>query len=167
MKKAYSIIILAFVLMSNSSFAAVNQAPDISLPTSGGRVQLEDLKGKVVYLDFWASWCEPCKKSFPWMHGIKQAYADQGFEVLAINLDKDRKLADEFLKVMQVNFIVAFDGEGVSASAYKLKGMPSSYLIGRDGQVYASHIGFRDKDKDDLEKAIQSLLEGRPDNQVK
>ena len=163
MKKAYTVIILAFVLMSQSSFAAVNEAPDISLPTADGQVQLEDLKGKVIYLDFWASWCEPCKKSFPWMHGIKQAYADQGFEVLAINLDKDRKLAEEFLKAMQVNFIVAFDAEGVSASAYKLKGMPSSYLIGRDGQVYASHIGFRDKDKENLEKAIQSLLDNQPE----
>ncbi len=103
----------------------------------------------------------PCRKSFPWMRDIKQSYADQGFEVIAVNLDKDRRLADEFLKAMDVNFKVAFDESGTSASSYKLQGMPSSYLIGRNGKVHASHIGFRDKDKQQLELAIQSLLKNK------
>ncbi len=89
---------------------------------------------------------------------MKQNYADQGFEIVAINLDTERKLADEFLKEIDVNFIVAFDESGQSASQYKLKGMPSSYLIGRDGKVYASHVGFRDKDKLQLEQTIKNLL---------
>ena len=93
------------------------------------------------------------------MYDIKQSYADQGFEVLAINLDKDRKLANEFLEQMKVNFLIAFDESGKSAAEYKLKGMPSSYLIGRDGKVYASHIGFREKDKAQLEQAIKALLD--------
>jgi cytochrome c biogenesis protein CcmG/thiol:disulfide interchange protein DsbE len=158
MKKTISFIIFALVLLSQSSFAAFNQAPDITLPGVEGNIQLESLRGKVVYLDFWASWCVPCKKSFPWMRDMKRRYADQGFEILAVNLDKDRKLADEFLKEMDVNFKVAFDESGKSASEYKLRGMPSSYLIGRDGKVHASHIGFRDKDKEQLEQAIKSLL---------
>lgn len=92
------------------------------------------------------------------MHDMKDIYANQGFEIVAVNLDKDRKLADAFLKVMDVNFKVAFDESGESASEYKLKGMPSSYLIGRDGKLYASHIGFRDKDKYQIEQAIKNLL---------
>jgi cytochrome c biogenesis protein CcmG/thiol:disulfide interchange protein DsbE len=158
MKKAILYILFALALLSQSSFAAFKQAPDIDLPGIDGNVRLESLKGKVVYLDFWASWCEPCKRSFPWMHDMKQTYADQGFEILAVNLDKDRKLADAFLKEMDINFAVAFDESGESASEYKLKGMPSSYLIGRDGKIYASHIGFRDKDKTQIEQAIESLL---------
>ena len=158
MKHIISFIILTSMLLSQNSFAAFNQAPDINLPGMNGNVQLESLKGKVVYLDFWASWCEPCKKSFPWMHAIKQSYADQGFEIVAVNLDKDRNLANEFLKEMDVNFKVAFDESGASASEYKLRGMPSSYLIGRDGKVYASHVGFREKDKAQLEQAILNLL---------
>lgn len=138
--------------------AATNQAPEINLPSIDSNIQLESLKGKVIYLDFWASWCLPCKKSFPWMHDIKQQYADQGFEIVAVNLDSDRKLADEFLKEMAINFIVAFDETGQTASQYKIKGMPSSYMIGRDGQVYSSHIGFREKDKQKLEQAIKNLL---------
>ena len=158
MKQIISFIIFTFVLLSHNSFAGFNQAPEINLPGVNGNVQLESLKGKVVYLDFWASWCKPCVKSFPWMNDMKQSYADKGFEILAVNLDKDRKLADEFLKNMDVNFMVAFDESGKSAAAYKLKGMPSSYLIGRDGKVYASHIGFREKDKAQLEQAIKKLL---------
>ncbi|MCK4674345.1 MAG: TlpA family protein disulfide reductase [Gammaproteobacteria bacterium] len=150
--------ILFALLLSHNSYAAFNQAPEINLPGIDGDVKLESLKGKVVYLDFWASWCKPCVKSFPWMNEMKRSYADKGFEILAVNLDKDRKLADEFLKKMDVNFKVAFDESGKSAAAYKLKGMPSSYLIGRDGKVYASHIGFREKDKAQLEQAIKELL---------
>ena len=93
------------------------------------------------------------------MNEMKQRYAEKGFEILAVNLDKDRKLADAFLKEMQVNFIVAFDESGVTASDYKIKGMPSSYLIGRNGIVHASHIGFREKDKDKLEQVIKNLLD--------
>jgi cytochrome c biogenesis protein CcmG, thiol:disulfide interchange protein DsbE len=168
MKQLISLILFFLVFLSNNGFAAVssdevanasiNQAPDIDLPGLDGNIQLDRFKGNVIYLDFWASWCLPCKKSFPWMHDIKQAYADQGFEVVAVNLDKDRELADEFLRQMDVNFQVAFDESGQSASQYKLRGMPSSYLIGRDGKVYASHIGFRDNDKEKLEQAIKNLL---------
>jgi thiol-disulfide isomerase/thioredoxin len=158
MNKFTYFILFTLLLCHNSYAAAINQAPEINLPGMDGEVDLDNLKGKVVYLDFWASWCKPCVKSFPWMNEIKRSYADQGFEVLAVNLDKDRKLADEFLNKMDVNFMVAFDESGESAAAYKLTGMPSSYLIGRDGKVYASHIGFREKDKKQLDQAIKKLL---------
>jgi thiol-disulfide isomerase/thioredoxin len=151
-------LVFAFAV-SGSASAAVVEAPAIDLPSMSGDVSLEQFRGKVVYLDFWASWCKPCKKSFPWMRDMKTAYAEQGLEVVAVNLDKDRKLADAFLKAVDVNFIVAFDASGDSAAAYKLRGMPSSYLIGRDGKLYASHIGFRDKDKSKMEQAIKRLLQ--------
>jgi thiol-disulfide isomerase/thioredoxin len=158
MKKLISTALLVLFLFSQNSIAVISQAPAISLPGINGDINLAELKGKVVYLDFWASWCKPCKASFPWLNEMKQKYTEKGFEVVAINLDKDRKLADEFLKVMDVNFMVAFDESGDSASSYNLKGMPGSYLIGRDGKLYASHIGFRLKDKAKLEQAIKQLL---------
>lgn len=89
---------------------------------------------------------------------MKAAYKDKGFEVVAVNLDKERELANAFLKKVDVNFIVAFDESGDTAAQYKLRGMPSSYLIGRDGKLYASHIGFREKDKSKMEHAIKQLL---------
>lgn len=156
-----AILTLCFVLLlvySSVSTAVVSKAPNITLPSLKGKLELSQLRGKVVYLDFWASWCEPCKKSFPWMNEMKAMYKDHGLEVVAVNLDKDRKLADAFLKTMDINFIVAFDQAGDVASKYKIPGMPSSYLIGRDGTLYASHIGFRQKDKARMEAAIQKLL---------
>lgn len=158
MKRIISLILLSLSLLSQNSVAAFNQAPEINLPGSNGDVILSELKGKVVYVDFWASWCLPCQLSFPWMHDIKRDYADQGFEVIAVNLDKDKLLAAAFLKEMEVNFEVVYDESESTASRYKIKGMPSSYLIGRDGRVYASHIGFREEDKIQLEQAIQGLL---------
>ncbi len=152
-------ISLSFILLFSNSLLATNtNAPTINLPTGNGEISLEQLKGKVVYIDFWASWCFPCKESFPWMHKMKENYAKDGFEILAINLDRDKKLADEFLSSVEVNFIVAFDQAGDTASLYGLRGMPSSYLIGRDGKLYASHTGFRDKDKSSLEELIKNQL---------
>ena len=150
---------VAVLAFSNVATAVVTEAPSINLPAISGNLDLAKLRGKVVYLDFWASWCKPCKKSFPWMSEIKKKYVDQGLEVVAINLDTDRQLADLFLSQFDINFIVAFDSKGVSAEDYKIRGMPSSYLIGRDGNLYASHIGFREKDNAKFEKAIQQLLQ--------
>jgi len=160
MKIAPLILIVLMLGPSSKSFAAVTEAPNVILPTLNGEVNLKALRGKVVYLDFWASWCKPCIKSFPWMHYLKKTYQDQGLEIVAVNLDKEKRPAEEFLKLVDVNFIVAFDPEGKTAKAYQLRGMPSTYMIGRDGRLYVSHIGFREKDKLKMEKAVKILLEG-------
>jgi len=152
-------VFLWLSLTAMTAVAAVKQAPPLELPAIDGNVNLAQLEGKVVYLDFWASWCDPCRESFPWMAEMKEKYGAQGLEVVAVNLDKERALADTFLKTMQVNFVVAFDASGESAEKYGLRGMPGSYLIGRDGNIQASHLGFNDKDKVKLEAAIKVLLQ--------
>lgn len=158
MRLASSIIFVLALSLTSLANAAVSQAPDLNLPTKSGEMHLNDFKGRVVYLDFWASWCKPCVKSFPWMQTLQDKYRDQGLEVIAINLDSERALAESFLKKMNVDFIVAFDQIGDSAKDYQLKGMPTSYLIDRDGNLVATHIGFRTKDKPKLEQAVQLLL---------
>jgi peroxiredoxin len=92
------------------------------------------------------------------MAEMKEKYGSDGLEVVAVNLDKEKELANQFLDTMDVNFVVAFDASGESAEKYKLRGMPGSYLIGRDGIIQASHLGFNDKDKAKLEAAIKVLL---------
>ena len=151
--------LLHLSLLPVPSIAAANEAPAIHLPAIDGEVDLAQLQGKVIYLDFWASWCDPCRDSFPWMAEMKEKYGAQGLEVVAVNLDKERELANTFLKTMKVNFFVAFDASGESAEKYGLRGMPGSYLIGRDGNIQASHLGFNDKDKAKLEAAIKVLLQ--------
>lgn len=158
MKWLISFALSTALTFNSLTLVAATEAPDIKLPGLQSEVELDALAGKVVYLDFWASWCKPCVKSFPWMKEMKVSYQALDFEILAINLDKDRKLADAFLKKMQVNFLVGFDPEGSTAVSYQLRGMPSSFLIGRDGKIYATHIGFRDKDKAKIEQAIKQLL---------
>jgi len=158
MKRISNLLAVIVLVFSSVTAAAVPDAPNIKLPGLNGEVDLSQLRGKVVYLDFWASWCTPCIKSFPWMNQMKTTYAEQGLEIVAVNLDKDQKLAEAFLEKMDVNFKIAFDPAGDSATTYKLRGMPSSYLIGRDGKLYATHIGFREKDKPKMEQAIKQLL---------
>lgn len=137
---------------------ASGPAPQFELPGDSGKVSLKSLAGRVVYVDFWASWCTPCRKSFPWMNQIQQTYGDKGLAIVAINLDKDKQAVSQFLKANPAQFTVAYDPAGSTASAFKVQGMPSSYLIDRHGQIRHSHIGFREISKADLEGRIRQLL---------
>lgn len=133
-------------------------APDFKLASAKGMVELSKLKGKVVYVDFWASWCTPCRKSFPWLNEINKKYKDQGLEIIGVNLDKSREPIDEFLAKTPAEFTIAYDPSGGAASEYKVMGMPSTYIIDRAGNIAFTHIGFRDKDKDELEGIVKELL---------
>lgn len=151
-------------LMSSPSAWALDAgavAPELNLPGLKEAVSLAALKGKVVYLDFWASWCGPCKQSFPFMNALQSKYGAQGFEIVAVNLDAKRDAADKFLAEVPAQFTVAFDAKGDSARRFDVKGMPSSYLIGRDGKVFAAHKGFKDEDRQELESRIASALSAK------
>jgi len=150
--------LLCVAATCSTAVCAADAAPDFKLPSAKGLVELSKLKGKVVYVDFWASWCTPCRKSFPWMNELHKKYKDQGLEVVAVNLDKSREPIDEFLAKTPAEFTIAYDPSGGAAATYKVTGMPSSYLIDRSGQLQVSHIGFRDKDKEEMEGKIKELL---------
>jgi len=119
---------------------------------------LNSLRGSVVYLDFWASWCAPCREAFPWMRVMESTYARQGLAVIAVNLDHDRADAERFLKRFQPNFDVQFDPQGVLAEQFKVAGMPMSVLIDRHGVQRYTHIGFRALDRQARTTEIQQLL---------
>ncbi|PCJ34975.1 MAG: redoxin [Moraxellaceae bacterium] len=122
-------------------------------------IDFEQYKGKyVLYLDFWASWCIPCRESFPWINKINSDYGDAGLKVIAINLDSNREDADNFLKHQPANFEMVFDPEGKLAQAFDIQGMPSSVLIGRNGKVYSQHIGFNAGRTVLYENTIRKLL---------
>ena len=134
-------------------------APAFSLPTSKGEaVALDKLRGRVVYVDFWASWCGPCRRSFPWMNAMQQKYGARGFTVVGINVDKKRSDAEKFLAQTPAGFTVVYDDAGATPSAYGVKGMPSSYLIDARGNVTYVERGFVDEHKADLEQRIAALL---------
>lgn len=151
-------VVLIVTLLAPVISLAAKPAHDFALPSDKGQVTLQAYRGKVVYLDFWASWCVPCRHSFPWMNAMQKKYGTKGLEVVTINMDKKRELADEFLKKFPANFTVAFDSEGKSAESYGVMGMPSSYIINRKGEIVYSHVGFREKTASKIEAQIANAL---------
>jgi len=134
-------------------------APSFTLPTRAGvPVDLDSLRGRVVLVDFWASWCEPCKKSFPWLATIYGQYAEKGLSVVAVNLDKNQDQAVEFLDKYSVPFVIAYDPAGRTAEAFDVSVMPTSFLIDRQGRIVLSHPGFDPKKTGPLEDAIKEAL---------
>lgn len=135
-------------------------APAITQPALAGDTphSLGELKGKVVLVDFWASWCSPCLKSLPLYEGLRQEFARADFEILAVNVDEDQADAKAFLETHKVSYPVVHDGAGVVALAYGLKAMPSSYLIDRSGRVHARHAGFKEQDLSELREQVRTLV---------
>jgi len=132
-------------------------ASNVTADTSP-KFNLEDYEGKVIYLDFWASWCIPCRKSFPWMNRIQQKYGTDKLVVIAVNLDKKRSLAENFLLEYPANFKILYDPAGKLAKYYQIKGMPSSIIFDQSGTPVAAHTGFF-KDKVQLyEQEISKLI---------
>ncbi len=122
------------------------------------KLDLKEHKGEVVYLDFWASWCVPCKKSFPWMAQMQEKYKDRGLRVIAVNLDENAADADAFLKKYPVSFTIIRDPEGKLAERYQVEGMPTALLFDAEGKLVGRHIGFRNTEKRSYEAAIVQLL---------
>jgi thiol-disulfide isomerase/thioredoxin len=144
------------------SVGAGDAAPAFVLPTAGGEsVALDKLRGRLVYVDFWASWCGPCRRSFPWMNEMQQKYGARGLTIVGINLDKRRPDAERFLQQTPATFTIVYDEAGKTPEAYAVKGMPSSYLIDTAGKVVAVESGFRDDQKAVFEERIRALLPGR------
>jgi thiol-disulfide isomerase/thioredoxin len=134
---------VTFAGLTNAFAApAVGQA----FPALGG-IGLEgtipDLKGKVALIDFWASWCAPCKASFPVMKDVQEKFASRGFVVVAVSVDEKKGDMDAFLKKYEIPFVVLHDAKGRLADAAGLEKMPTSFLIGADGKVAAIHSGFQ------------------------
>ncbi|MEZ5358880.1 MAG: TlpA disulfide reductase family protein [Candidatus Zixiibacteriota bacterium] len=154
--------ILALLLFSLSS-SGLSAAPP---PDSIDAVQalLPDsvsLAGKVVYVDFWASWCVPCRHSFPWMQKIYEKYHDKGLEIIAVNVDKEFKAAGKFLQDTKPTFQIVYDSTGTLAEQYSLEVMPTSFIYDRTGKLVSSERGFRDYKADSLDTAILELLNAR------
>ena len=120
---------------------------------------LASLRGKVVYLDFWASWCGPCRVSFPQLEQMRQQLGPRGFEVLAVNVDEFEDDALRFLREIDVSYPVVRDGSGKSPGEWGIRGMPTGFLIDRHGRVRLVHQGYRKSDGDKLRSEVTRLLE--------
>jgi cytochrome c biogenesis protein CcmG, thiol:disulfide interchange protein DsbE len=161
MKRTFFAIVAACALQPSPAPAveAGQPAPAFSLPTAAGEtVALESLRGKVVYVDFWASWCGPCKRSFPWMNELQEKFGARGFAVVAVNVDRRREDARRFLDAVPARFTVVYDPEGRTPAAYAVPGMPTSYLVDARGNVVFVEQGFRDESRAELLERIRRAL---------
>jgi len=122
------------------------------------QLDLAPHKGKVVYVDFWASWCGPCRESFPWMQAMHEKYKDKGLVIITINLDHERAKADAFLKKFNPTFTQMYDPEGKLADEFKVQTMPYSFVVDRTGAPRAQHFGFFKAKIGAYEKEILALL---------
>lgn len=120
---------------------------------------LPDTHGKVVLVDFFASWCGPCKESFPAMEELHQKYGDKGLVIIAVNLDKNKSDMEDFLKQHPAHFVIVRDAANKLVSQVKIPTMPSSFLLDKDGKVHAFHRGFKGEEtKNEYVKEIEALL---------
>lgn len=152
------------VSATKNSVVVVNPplpAPDWSLPAiqnAEGTLSMSDYRGRITYVDFWASWCGPCRLSLPALNGLKAQFADNPVQFLAISIDVVEEDAWDFLKRYPVDFPVVIDTEGDIARTFAVDGMPSGYLIDGDGRVREIHIGFKKGDELGLAQSIKELL---------
>jgi len=153
-RKSWLPISLLFAMWAASVGAAASTPPQAAPRWP----LLDSLQGKVVLVDFWASWCAPRLRSFPWMNELQQKHGDDGLVVLAVNVDQDRALADAFLKKIPAQFRIEYDQAGTLAKQFGVENMPTSFLIDRTGQVRVRHSGFRDKQREEREQQIVQLL---------
>lgn len=135
-------------------------APECALSNLDATQQyaIQHFKGKVVYLDFWASWCGPCVESFPFMNSLHKDFKAQGLQVLAVNLDENREDATNFVSKRPPEFLVAADDNANCAKAFDVKAMPSTFLIDRQGMIRAINYGFRAGEAKEFRGKVEQLL---------
>ena len=122
-------------------------------------LDLTRYRGKVVLVDFWASWCAPCRQSFPWLNSIQSRYRERGLVVIGVNVDRERAEADRFLREVPARFPIVYDPAGTLATKYQLLGMPSSFVFGPDGQLLSTHVGFKLAARTERETELATLLD--------
>lgn len=158
--------LLALAMMTSAAYLSAEAteigrpAPQFTLPSlqQGEPVALKDKLGKVIYLDFWASWCAPCRTSFPLLNKLHDKLKAQGFEVVGVSLDENKDKAVKFLQEIPVNFTVLHDAKGEWADQYVVESMPTSFIIDKQGVVQHIHHGFKADDIVELEGKVTELL---------
>ena len=159
-----------FLLWADLSLQAVaaqpaDQAPGFKLPRfdNGEVIRLSGFRGKVVYVDFWASWCGPCRQSLPLYEVLHKRLSADQFQIIAINLDEDRKDAETFLKRHPVSYLILSDPHGISASSWSVPAMPTSFLVDSNGRLANIYVGFETSHMETIEHDIKALLDNSAD----
>ena len=144
MRRAGLTILLALFVSSNTAAAS--------------EFDLREFHGKVVVLDFWASWCVPCRRSFPWMNTMQEKYGDDGLVIIGVNLDANDADAQAFLRETPAQFRIISDPDGTLAREHDVIAMPTSYIFDRNGKLVTRHLGFKVKRQEEYEALLVDTL---------
>ena len=158
---AIATLVLATMLSINNAFSSesIKAAADFTLPASNGEnIRLSEHVGEVVMINFWASWCAPCREEMPLLDNLYDKYKDLGFTILGVNLDENQQDAAKVLDQIPVTFPILFDPKSEISRLYKVSAMPTTVLIDRDGNFRALHKGYLPGFVDKYEEAVKELI---------
>ena len=152
--KSLQLVLIALLIQVSPVWAveAGKPLPDLGL------AEVQKTKGQYIYIDYWASWCGPCRQSFPWMNALQAKLGPKGLKVVAVNVDAKRADADRFLSHTPAQFTIAYDPQGESAKKLAIKTMPTSMLVSPEGRVLFVHSGFRAEETLQLEAKISAAM---------
>ena len=158
--KAFLPVLYAFLIAATASFCHANEAaPDFALKsTQGNNLRLSEHRGEVILLNFWASYCGPCRQEMPLLDVLQKRYNKLGFSVIGVNVEEDPALAEKFLKETPVTFPVLLDDKHSVSASYNQDSMPMTVIIDRDGNIRYLHRGYRPGFEQDYEQQIKELI---------
>jgi peroxiredoxin len=160
--KAFVVVLVAVALTPAMAGDGKDPAPDFKLPVrSGQSMALSDLKGQVVLINFWASWCGPCRKEMPVLDQLYQRYKPLGFTLLGVNVEEDSAAAESWLKDTPVSFPILFDRKNSVSKLYDVTAMPSTVLVDRQGHVRYLHFGYNPGTENEYQDQIRGLVRER------
>lgn len=154
----FALIIIPYILNAQE---IGKEPPAFSGKTANGeKVSLSDYKGKVTIIDFWASWCKPCKEEFPFLVELYDNYSEKGLDLLGINLDEEVANMNKFLKKLDkdIKFKIISDPDSKIGNLYNVEAIPSTFILDKKGVVRYMHLGFSSEEKEKFKKEIESLL---------
>jgi peroxiredoxin len=158
--RAVGLLLLCLGLTGNAAAkAAQHPAPDFTLKSrTGDNLKLSEMRGKVILINFWASWCGPCRQEMPVLDKLYRHYRPLDFTVLGVNVEQNSDKAKSLLKEVPISFPILFDNENKVSKLYDVKGMPSTVLVDRDGNIRYVHIGYKPGTEAEYQTQIRALI---------
>lgn len=163
MKNLFCTLLVSVFVFSGATASAATElsgtAPDFTLPSNQGQnMRLEELRGSVVLINFWASWCGPCRQEMPALEALYQRYNKAGFTILGVSVDDDSAEANKLLKEIPVSFPVLYDTESKVSELYSVQAMPSTIIVDRNGEMRYLHRGYKPGYEDEYRDQIRALI---------
>lgn len=160
MKQAALLLVVGMLYSINAQASALEgMAPDFTLKSrSGENIKLSELRGDVVMINFWASWCAPCRQEMPLLEEMYKKYSDLGFVLLGVNVEEDSSLSEELLREIRVSFPILYDNTNKVTKLYKVVAMPSTIMVDRDGKMRYLHRGYLPGYEAEYIKQIKELI---------